>query len=412
MLFYLPNIFINRKKYMQSSLIKFPVVSFRRIESPFDETIAKTYIAVVKVADLPAEIEKWRKINPRDPKLTSGVSNKIRKSLENNPDQFLFRNRGITLLVEKAGFNNQTSELALEFSEPSRHGLLDGGHTYRVLRDFVESTDETEKDRITGCVRFEIIEGIENLDDAVEIVHARNTSAQVKSESLEELQQHFEGIKKALSEKTYANRIAYKEYEVDDSTGEVKDVDIKDILSYFICFDVESFTNEKHPILSYSQKSQVVEHFRNHRERLERYLPLLPKILELRDDIYERLPEAYNEQGGKFGGLNSVVQIKNRPKMSSEELVFKGSTSSYRIPSAFIYPILAAFRNLVRIKDGRAEWKDNPTQVFHSMEQSLAASVCGQAKTMSNPTKLGKDGATWKLCYDAVRIQVLERGLN
>src|ERR1700690_3973113 len=96
---------------MQSTLIKMPVVSFRRIESPFDDTVARTYIAVLSVADLPEEFEKWRKLNPRDPKPNSGVSKKIKHTLEENPDAFFFRNRGITLLVEKASFDNQANSL-------------------------------------------------------------------------------------------------------------------------------------------------------------------------------------------------------------------------------------------------------------------------------------------------------------
>jgi len=397
---------------MQSTNIKFHAESFRRIESPYDDSIARTYMAVVKIINLPSEIANWRKINPRDPKVTSGVSNKIRSSLENYPEQFLFRNRGITLLAEKATYDNKLNEVNLEFVDPTRHGLLDGGHTFKVLLDYVNAADKDEISELAGCVRFEIIEGIQNIDDAVEIVHARNTSAQVKPESLEELQQHFEDIKMVLAQKSYSNRIAYKEYEIDATTGEVKDIDIKEILSYLTCFDVEDFDQERHPILTYSQKSKVVEHFRANRDRLKKYLPLLPKILELRDEIYSRLPIAYHEKTeGKFGALRGVIQIKNRPKMASEELVFKGGSSSYRIPSAFIYPVLAAFRNLIRIKDGRAEWKDEPIKFFHDLEQDLAGTMGQQAKEMGNPTKLGKDQATWKLCNNTVKIKVLELGL-
>jgi hypothetical protein len=398
---------------MQSALIKLPAVSFRRIESPFDDTVARTYIAVVQIKDLPAEIEKWRKINPRDPKLTSGVSKKIQKSLENNPDHFLFRNRGITLLVEKALYDNKTNEISLEFIDSTRHGLLDGGHTYRVLQNYIHSANPDELKDVNACVRLEVIEGIENLDDAVEIVLARNTSAQVKSESLEELSQHFEEIKQVLKDKPYAERIAYKEYEIDEKTGEAKDIDIKEILSYLVCFDVDHFDQEKHPIMAYSQKSNVIEHFKNNRISLLKYIPLIPKILELRDTIYRDLPIAYNKAipNGKFGALTGVIQINNRPKMSNEELAFISGDAGYRIPSAFIYPVLAAFRNLVKIDGDRATWKDEPIKVLHSLDGELAKTVGEQAKEMRNPTKLGKDQATWKLCNNIVRIAVLERGL-
>lgn len=397
---------------MQSTIIKFPVASFRRIESPFDETVARSYIAVAKIIDLPTEVENWRKINPRDPKITSGVSRKIQKSLENNPDQFLFRNRGITLLVDKAVYDNKTGEVSLEFFDQTRHGLLDGGHTYRVLQNFIHSANPDELKNINACVRLEVIEGIENLDDAVEIVLARNTSAQVKSESLEELNQHFEEIKQVIKDKPYADRIAYKEYEIDEKTGEAKDVDIKEILSYLVCFDVGNFDQEHHPIMAYSQKSNVIEHFKKNRAALMKYVPLIPQILELRDTIYGEIPDAYNKAtGGKFGALTGIVQINNRPKMSNEELVFISGEANYRIPSAFIYPVLAAFRNLVKIDGDKAIWKDDTVKVFRSLANELAKTVGEQAKEMRNPTKLGKDQATWKLCNNIVRIAVLERGL-
>lgn len=411
MFLFCPFISLDILTHMQSTIIKFPVASFRRIESPFDETVARSYIAIARIIDLPAEMEDWRKINPRDPKITSGVSKKIQKSLEDNPDHFLFRNRGITLLTEKTVYDNKTGEIALEFTDQTRHGLLDGGHTYQVLLNFIQSTNPDELKEIDACVRIEIIEGIENLDDAVEIVLARNTSAQVKPESLEELSQHFEEIKQVIKGKPYENRIAYKEYEVDEM-GEAKDVEIKEILSYLVCFDIDHFSQERHPIMAYSQKSHVIEHFKKHREVILKYVPLIPKILELRDIIYGEIPEAYNKTtSGKFGALRGVVHIANRPKMGKEELIFISGEANYRIPNAFIYPILAAFRNLVKVDGDNAIWKDDPVKTFRSLVNELAKTVGEQAKTVGNPNKLGKDQATWQLCNNIVRIAVLERGL-
>jgi len=397
---------------MVSTNITFKAASFRRIESPFDETVARSYVAVANITNLPSELEDWRKINPRDPKLTSGVSKKIRLSLEERPEHFLFRNRGITLLVDKVRYDNKTSELTFEMSDKTRNGLLDGGHTYRILRDFVESTDKQTRGDLNACVRIEIIEGIQDLDDAVEIVHARNTSAQVKEQGLEELRQHFAPIKQALENKPYANRIAYKEYELDND-GEPKDIDIKNILSYLICFDVENFNRERHPIMAYSQKSEVVNHFTRHREQLTKYIKLLPGILELRDEIYLGLPKAYNETlSGKFGGLKGVTQTEGRSRMAPEELPFSAQESEYRIPSAFIYPLLAAFRNLIRVKDNTTEWKTDPIKFYHEIKNELASRIGEQAREMKNPTKLGKDSATWGRCYDLVELQTLRRGLG
>lgn len=62
---------------------------------------------------------------------------------------------------------------------------------------------------------------------------ARNTSTQVKEQSLANLSQHFDAIKDILKNEPYANRIAYKETEFSED-GSRKDIDIKEI--YHILF--------------------------------------------------------------------------------------------------------------------------------------------------------------------------------
>lgn len=395
---------------MNTTLIKFPVVSFRKIVSPYDEKGASTYLAVVSVKEIPPDFENWRGLNPRDPKLTSGVSKKIFATLEDNPDSFFFRNRGITLIVDRAEFDNKTNTLSLEMAEKSRNGLLDGGHTFQIIRSFVTGLPEEELRNFDAYVKVEIIEGIKELETVVDIVESRNTSTQVKEQSLEELKKHYEAIKEVLSSKSYANRIAYKEFELAED-GSPKDIDIKDILSYLVCFDVEGFNGNSHPVKTYSTRSSVVDHFRDNKERMLKYVPLLPEILELHDEIYMELPEAYNAAGGHFGRLTGVTEVSNRPRMDKIVLPFTGKESRYRIPSGFIYPVLAAFRNLVDCKGDGCTWKTNPIKFFRELEEDLAKRVGEQAIEFRNPNKLGKDTATWRMCYDAVALETLKRHL-
>ncbi|MFA6194500.1 MAG: AIPR family protein [Patescibacteria group bacterium] len=395
---------------MTSTLIKFPAVSFRRIIGPHDDLRGKMYIAIVNVKDVPESLDDWRKLNPRDPKTNSGVALKIKSTLEDNPEAFLLKNRGITLMVEKVDFDNQTNEVKLEMVNEHKNGLLDGGHTFKIIRNYLEGLSKDEISEINAYVRIEILEGIKDIEEAVGIVESRNTSTQVKEQSIEELKKNYEEIKNVLKDQPYAENIAYKEFELLDD-GSKKNIDIKDILSYLVCFDVESFTGEKHPIKAYSTKANVVQHFRDNQERMLKYIPLLPVILELRDFIYLELPEAYNHAGGKFGGLTGVVELSNKARMHKEKLAFTDKESTYRIPSSFIYPILASFRNLVRIEDGKCSWKTNPIKFFRELKGDLAARLGDQAKELRNPNKLGKDIATWGRCYDLVAIEALKRSL-
>lgn len=400
----------------KSTLIKLPVVAFRRIGTPTDDTIGRSYVAITKVTDLPQELENWRSINPRDPKLTSGVAKAIRHTLESQPELFLYRNRGLTVLAEHVEFENQTNMLKIELSEKVIHGLLDGGHTYYVIRDFVAGLDESETADIEAMVRIEILEGIHDRDTAISIVEARNTSTQVKEQGIEELRNTFESIKQAIKDQPYADRVAYKEHELLED-GSKKDIDVKELLSYLICFDVESFGRSNHPIKAYSTKSSLVSHFSDRKKEMEKYTKLLPEIIALRDKIYLDLPSAYNENandgsGGDFGRLTGVTWTGNKKRLQDVVLEFTGAKSKYRIPSGFIYPLLASFRNLVRTKDDVCEWKEKPEKIWNDLKGDLAVRVGNQAKVIKNPNQLGKDTATWQSCYDAVALEVLSRRLD
>jgi hypothetical protein len=392
---------------MSSTLIKLPVVSFRKIASPYDQDGRSAYVAVVNVKDVPADLDQWRSLNPRDPNPNSGVAKKITQTLRDVPQMFFFRNRGITLMVDRVELDQQANTIAIEFADKSMNGLLDGGHTYKVIRNFVENLSEDELKDFDAFVKIEFLEGFKSIEDAVSIVESRNTSTQVKEQSLEELRQQYEDIKQVLVGRTYADRIAYKEIELAED-GSRKDIDVKEVLSYLMCFDVEAFDGKKHPIGAYSSKGAVVEHFKSNRDRLKKYIPLLPVILELHDRIYQEMPDVYNAVG-RFGNLTGVTVVKG--KRGNSELPFIGAESGYRIPSGFIYPVLASFRNLVRVDGDKCSWKTDVLKFWNELKDDLVSRVGEQALEFRNPNKLGKDNATWGRCFDFVELETLKRAL-
>jgi hypothetical protein len=396
---------------MMKTSVSFPVVSFRKLETPYEKDGKRMYAAVINVKDLPIEFKDWRSLNVRQPNVSSGVGKAIKSSLEENPAAFLFKNRGITVIVDDARLNNQTNEVEITFSDVRRHGLLDGGHTYEVIMNHIDSLkdpeDPTSLDSFDAYVRLELLSGFSDVDEAIDIVEARNTSAQVKNQSLAELRKQFDAIHDILKGKSYENRIAYKETEFQED-GSKKDIDIKEILSYLICFDVEHFDRKNHPIKAYSGKQAVLAHFIDHKDDLEKFIPLLPTILELRDRIYFDLPETYNKQGGSFGKLMGVDWLKKRKRAARIELPFIGGHSEYRIPSSFIYPILAALRPLVECDNGSCKWSEDPIKFYESIKDELVARLGEQALEFRNPTKLGKDNATWGRCHDLVLLELSE----
>lgn len=386
-----------------ATIVRFPAFSFRKLPTPYDEEGKHKYHAILEVQDVPQEFDEWRALNVRDPKENTHAPKEIKDTLENTPDTFLFKNRGLLVLADRVTYDNKTGEVQVEFTSKEMNGLADGGHSFRAIRNHVEPLTAEEREQVGALVTVEFLEGFKTREEVVPIIEARNTSTPVKEQSIQELLGNYNKIKEAIKDKPYAARVYYKQYE-EATDGVEKDIDIKEILSYLYCFDVESFDDKTHPLKAYVSTAAVVKHFaqKDNIERLAKYIPLLTDILELHDRIYERLPEVWK---GHFGALKGVKKLSE----STEELYFTDKFSNYRIPKGFIYPILASLRNLVKVEGDAVSWKDEPFEFFARVEDELVSYVCTQALALKNPNALGKDSAAWVMCYKEVENIVLKR---
>lgn len=383
--------------------ITFPVQSFRHVETPFAKRGLKNYYAIVELDDLP-DLSDWRKINVRDPKLTGQVPRKIRESVRDSGDMFVFMNRGIVLSVQSAKFDNQTNELTIVMDDPVEHGLLDGGHTYNILLEERADLDEYR------YVKLEILEGFA-AEEIPQLVDARNTSNQVRDESLMNLQGAFDGIRKALKGAPYANLVAYKEYEYDDE-GNAKPIDVREVIAILAAFDRKSFTQSQHPINSYRSKVACLKHFKENQEHFKPLYPLAKSILELYDEIELTLPDLYNRarpnrgdvSGGRFGKLTGVTTYKNKKKGKT---LFLQRPTDYGVPTGFIYPVLGAFRALIEETDDGYQWAEgiDPLDMLAGeMGETLAETIGNFAREDRNPSKTGKSILAWQSCYQGAQV--------
>ena len=391
--------------------ITFPAFSFRRVETPFDKKPGyRNYIAVVEVADLP-DLSAWRKINVRDPKLTGSLPKEIRESFLGNAETFVFLNRGIVLAVQAVEFDNARGTLQLTMADPELHGLLDGGHTYEIIR---QNREQMVDDGLKQYLKVEIVEGFDQ-DELVKLVDARNSSNQVRDESLMNLANDFEKIKQVLKAEKFADKIAYKEYEV-FGDGDPKPISIREIISFLMTMDRKNFSASVHPINSYRSKAACLSHFKDHRSDFEMIYPIAADVLKLWDTIHLELPEMYNEMraerggvsGGKFGKLTGVVSLGDDSK--SQPLEFLGGYSPYIIPAGFKYPILGSFRALLEVKGKRYVWGKgiDPLQFFRKgLGMTLAQTIGEFALEAKNPSKTGKSPLVWQSCYQSAELAYL-----
>lgn len=376
--------------------------SFRKLDDPFND-ITKKYVFYVKICDVPEGIPMAT--NPRDQKLTSGVAQAIKESLESNDGYFHLKNRGIVLSAKSCTYNNKTKEVTINFTDDMLHGNIDGGHTYKIVCDHRNAG-------LDQYVQFEVMTGVEDIIE--KLAEARNTSVQVDEKSMAELQQKFDPIKEGLEGMPFFTRIAFKQNQQafdDDTNKKLKMIDAREVVSIINMFNIDKFDAINHPIKAYSSKAKMLDLYLEDPESYRRYVNIMPDIFDLYDAIETEFATAFNETGGRYGRKKysgyKDGNIIGTSKFGLHEVC-------YKIPDGLIYPAVAAFRSLVTFnsESNKYEWKNgvNPILVWDKCKTSMTSQIMNFASAIGdNPNAVGKDSNIWNLAYMTV---LLQQGMN
>jgi len=375
----------------------------RKITDPTNQF--DTYYAlcpVEKVPDIPVE-----ETNPREQNLKSKVAKEIKNSLLNLDGNFHLLNRGITVSVGSAVYDNKTERLRLELEKPDLHGNIDGGHTQRVIRETVGNSDweaarlrkiEIGEELKQQYVRYEIISGL-SPQLLVSLAEARNTSAQVKEFALDNLAKKFEWLKAQIPDLEPV--IVYRE-------NEKKPVNVRDVIALLTLFNVRLFPNNgsQYPTQAYSSKAKPLEWFDEKQDTYRTMRPILRDVLELYDYVRAKMRDIFNEQGGKFLKWETV------DTRSSTQFYFAPNLDAvdYRVPDGLVYPLLGAFRFLVRERDNEMVWKVDDTKKFYDRfgERLIRTALETVRMRGNNPNSAGKDASFWEQLYNQVKLAYFE----
>lgn len=376
--------------------------SFRKLDDPFND-ITKKYVFYVKICDVAEGIPM--STNPRDQKLTSGVAQAIKESLESNDGYFHLKNRGIVLSAKSCTYNNKTKEVTINFTDDMLPGNIDGGHTYKIVCDHRNAG-------LDQYVQFEVMTGVEDIIE--KLAEARNTSVQVDEKSMAELQQKFDPIKEGLEGMTFFTRIAFKQNQQafdDDTNKKLKMIDAREVVAIINMFNIDKFDAMNHPIKAYSSKAKMLDLYLEDPEYYRRYVNIMPDIFDLYDAIETEFATAFNETGGRYGRKKysgyKDGNIIGTSKFGLQEIC-------YKIPDGLIYPAVAAFRSLVifNSETNKYEWKNgvNPISVWDKCKASMTSQIMNFASAIGdNPNAVGKDSNIWNLAYMTV---LLQQGMN
>lgn len=387
--------------------IKLKARSFKKMDDPIDKKGGHVkYVCYAKANTIPDEILDWMETNPRQQNMKTTVALNIINSLKIN-DCFHELNRGIVLSADEVSYDNKEEVVKISLNDVAIHGDIDGGHTLRAIID-LKNKGELPENRY---VFFEIFTGI---DSPVELASARNISNQVDLKSIQELEKNFEIIKKAVKDTEFANKISYKMYEQDENNVK-KTVDVREIIAILMmffqnvypCTNEDGTLNEMQPVKCYTGKEATLKKFvdigKEEREAtLKNMKNIISDIFHIWDQIEMNFNEFAKEAGRRYLTRNYAKYKKDVVQATS---LVSQKPMEYVVPRGLIYPIVGAFRALVRINPETNEyyWVKNPELVLKRLGGRLVGIVLDE-KTDS-PEYIGKSSNLWNNLFKEVYIE-------
>lgn len=413
-----------RQKSVQ---LQFPTQEYRSLPIPNTDSNKRVKLATcyVRVGDVPEQLGEWMTVNPRVPKfnkkdkLQGPVAKAMIRTLQEEPEKFALKNQGIYLLAEEVSFDKQEGGrgiVTVTLNDPESHGLVNGGHTFRAIREALAEREEegAGAEGLDAYVRLHIMEGV-NEDIITDIAEGLNRSMQVDDPSLANLEGRFDQIKEHLAGKPGADQIAYRQ-------GDTGEVDILQVLTYMGMLDLDRFPDRKtHPNSLFGHPKAVLHHFMEETDdggaqsgptAFDRILPSLHEILVLTDWIQQlgvqrlaRLKVAVSKKENRVGS----ARFKGRPAH------FAGGTIGGNFALGWLYPMLAAFRANISPgawADGKLEWVMDPRQLLEAVIDEMAEIVKQEHEDNNRkPAEVGRKEAAYRACYGVITLELAQRGL-
>ncbi|MCL2604303.1 MAG: AIPR family protein [Defluviitaleaceae bacterium] len=404
-----------------SKKLRFRVSSFKKFENPYDQNEAPVkYQFFVKVSDVPDDLEEWLKVNPRGQNLNTDVGRAIRDSLRSSDKIFHLLNRGICLAAEEIKYDNQVKNVEITLSSIDKHGIIDGGHTFKSI---MKHNNDDLKGIVDKYVQFEVITHSNDIDT---IADARNTSIPVNKASIEELRGSFEPIKAIIENvkvgsDAFIKKIAFKQNEFAGKKGNF--IDVREIIAIINMFNPEMYDPEVniHPIQSYSGKEAGLNKFINLAPRggkrgdnnsnfresvITQMSDIIPDIFKLWDKIELEFAETANKENKNY---SSRPYSNHKEEIIEKLSMFSNKEMKITMPKGLMYPTVGAFRSLVRKGDGdKLTWAMDPFTVWDEKKGALVVQVMDTSKDLGNsPDKIGKSNLLWDSLYNLLYIHRL-----
>lgn len=369
--------------------------NIRALKSTHDPKV-KTQYAYVALADVPADLPLSP--NPRVPK-PNDVIRRVKTSLESNDGVFHILNRGITISARSAEYDNQTGILTVDIPDGEEaYGILDGGHTYDVVRDLCGEPAKADQQH----VKLEILTGVESI--LPQIASARNFSRQVKELSLANYSKKLEWLKRAMG--PVAENVRWRE-------NDDEPFDVMEYIQALAAFDVKRYGDHNHPLESYKNSGKCLDIASD--GGLTYLAPVVPTVVKLYDTIRFEWWHKYKvpDDTGKGGRPGRLKEVQERKRGVSRLLQFPSlpeadaASALYHVEKGLVIPLLASFRTLLDYDESTNEfkWKADPFTFWNENGTALVRKVMEASDQRgSNPQVVGRDKTVYEALYESVQL--------
>ena len=401
-----------------SITIQMPVKGFAQMNGPFATAEHPTkFRFYVNLKDVSPDFLGWMSTNPREQNLGSQVAKAIAASMREDHKEFHLRNRGVLFSAKDLRYIPTEGEtgagtIQMTMDDHIIHGNIDGGHTLRlILKAQEEGATLPEQ-----YVEFEVITG---LTSAAAIAEARNTSVALDMKTMEEMKGSYDVLKEVFSGvEIHGDRFFDRvELKMNQMLEEKNSIDVRTLISILLMFNLKLFSNQdnlslmdSHPIQMYGGKEAALKKYLalGHGEPsirnniLRNMSPVFVDIIKLWDTIERELPLVYER---KYKSMRFADTRKAPVTMFSNALV------QYNVPQSIMFPVVGAFRSLIREKPGNAYcgeyyWAADPFEIWNACKESMANTVLYELKAFkNNPNVIVKNITFWNALFMDVAVE-------
>jgi hypothetical protein len=368
-----------------AAAFEFPYVTCRNISGPEDDAAGRKVYSghapcssVLSLQDDENVREYLADAQSNQKNTPTLVHHAIRKTLEDQPDQFSILNGGMVIVARTAEVDDKRKILVLD--QPS---IINGSQTQGELERYF-SKYRNSPDFFEPSIKFELIV---TTDDGLiaEISIARNFQNDVRPISIAGRRGQLDALERAVRKDIPDAKLRKSETDI---TGEY--IDTEKLIQVIFAlmpgalmkpFDKEGDSSNK--IFTYSQKTRCLKLF-------QRLVDAAGKDSDI-SNVYQYFLDISGQAWKLYG------RWKSHPNFAESRIpLFEQDGEVAVVPDGILFPILSAFSAFVDRPDKK--WEIAIPDTFDESELIDAAAQAYMEIASRNPQTMGKS----KACYSTL----------